>query len=133
MPGVLGEVAEFTVRVEQQVLAPLVGDPVDRNLANLESDDFALDIEQLSSGSQRNERLLRNRILVLLQDGDPGFVASRIERQLWQTTLTAWPKVRTAVAAPQLGQLTERTLTRGRALPSATSPALERAHVLQPQ
>src|ERR1043166_4210464 len=63
----------------------------------------------------------------------PGFVASRIERQLWHTTLTAWPNVRTAVAAPQLGQLTERTLTGGRALASATSPALERADVLQPQ
>src|SRR3954470_22783659 len=63
----------------------------------------------------------------------PGFAASRIEPQLWQTTLTAWPNVRTAVAAPQLGQLTERTLTGRRACASATSPALERADVSQPQ
>src|SRR3954470_491919 len=63
----------------------------------------------------------------------PGFVASRIDWQLWHTTLTAWPNVRTAVAAPQFGQLTERTLTGGRAWPSATSPALERPDVLQPQ
>src|SRR5205085_9518798 len=63
----------------------------------------------------------------------PGLAASRIEPQLWQTTLTAWPKVRTAVAAPQLGQLTERTLTAGRPCGSAMSPALEGADVPQPQ
>src|SRR5437762_12996421 len=63
----------------------------------------------------------------------PGLAASRIERQLWQTTLTAWPNVRTAVAAPQLGQLTERTLTGRRPCASTTSPALERADVPQAQ
>src|SRR4051794_23299042 len=63
----------------------------------------------------------------------PGLAASRIEPQLWQTTLTAWPNVRTAVAAPQLGQLTERTLTGGRPCVSATSPALEGADVSQTQ
>src|SRR6476661_5304112 len=59
--------------------------------------------------------------------------ASRIDPQLWQTTLTAWPKVRTAVAAPQAGQLTDRTLTGGRPCGSAISPALEGADVPQPQ
>src|SRR5262245_10300785 len=79
------------------------------------------------SGASRTASVYRCRMVA------PGLVASRIERQLWQTTLTAWPKVRTAVAAPQLGQLTERTLTGGRPCDAATSPALERADVPQPQ
>ena len=72
MSRVLGEVAKFAIRVEEQVLAPLVRHIVDDDLADLEADDFTLDIEQLASGSQRNERLLANRIGVLLQDGDAG-------------------------------------------------------------
>src|SRR5712671_6112259 len=79
------------------------------------------------SGSSRTASVYCCRMVT------PGLVASRIERQLWQTTLTAWPKVRTAVAAPQLGQLTERTLTGRRPCASTTSPALERADVPQPQ
>ena len=72
MSRVLREVAKFAIRVEEQVLAPLVRDIVDDDLADLEPDDFTLDVEQLASGSQRNERLLANGIGVLLQDGDAG-------------------------------------------------------------
>src|SRR5258705_1563815 len=63
----------------------------------------------------------------------PASFASRIERQLWQTTLTAWPNVRMAVAAPQFGQLTDRTVTSGRPLPSGILPAFEGAHVSEAQ
>src|SRR3954463_1944237 len=77
------------------------------------------------SGSSRTASVNRCRMVT------PGLTAWRIEPQLWQTTLTAWPKVRMAVAAPQLGQLTERTLTGRRAGGSATLPALERADVSQ--
>src|SRR5258708_2180489 len=79
------------------------------------------------SGSSRTASVYCCRMVT------PGLAASRIERQLWQTTLTAWPNVRTAVAAPQLGQLTERTLTARRGCESTISPALERADVPQPQ
>jgi hypothetical protein len=49
---VLREVAEFAIRVEEQVLAPLVRHTVDDDLADLEPDDFTLDVQQLASGSQ---------------------------------------------------------------------------------
>src|SRR5437016_352646 len=42
-----------------------------------------------------------------------GSCASRIEWQLPQTTFTAWPKERMVTVAPQLGQLSDRTLTVG--------------------
>src|SRR6185295_11469805 len=72
VPRVFGEVPELAIRVEQQVLSPSVGDIVDRDLTNLETDDLALDVEQLASRAEGNERLLADGLGVSLQDGDAG-------------------------------------------------------------
>src|SRR3954466_14581724 len=69
---VLREVAKLAIGVEEQVLAPSVRYAIDDDLPDLEPDDFALDIEQLAPGSQRNERLLADGLGEPLQDGDAG-------------------------------------------------------------
>src|SRR5262249_26118823 len=80
MPPVLGQVVESVVRVEQQVLAPLVGDAVDEDLPNLKPHDFMIGValrsgcrrrsENLAARSQRDQRLVTHRFLVLLKDRD---------------------------------------------------------------
>src|SRR5215831_3278074 len=68
--GVLGEVAELVVWVEQQVLAPAVGNVIDRDLPHLKADDFVLHVPDRPAAAERNQRLDPNRFAIFLQDRD---------------------------------------------------------------
>jgi len=84
VPAVLGQVVESVIRVEQQVLAPLVANVVDENLPNLKPHDLVVGValrsgrrrhpEKLAPCSQRDQRLVANDFPVLLQDRDAGIL-----------------------------------------------------------
>src|SRR5262249_49358158 len=80
VPRVFGQIVETVVRIEEQVLAPLIGHAVDEDLTNLKTDDLVFDIallssacrvsKQLPSRPEWNEWLVAQRLLVRLEDRD---------------------------------------------------------------
>ena len=72
MARVLGDVVEGLVRIEQQILAPLVRRAVDHDLADLESNHLEHHVLQRAAGAERDQRLVADSIFELLQDRDAG-------------------------------------------------------------
>jgi len=93
MSVIFAEVANALVRIEQNVFMPAVGDSVDLGAAPLEPDDFVVRIAQLAARTQGMSGLMS---LVLISNcwrmARLGSLASRMEWQLPQTTVSACPK-----------------------------------------
>src|SRR6266403_2123073 len=105
MSVIFAEVANALVRIEQDVFVPAVGDSVDLGAAPLKPDDFVVRAAQLAARTQGNEGPYATRFnFELLEDGEVGSLASRMQWQLPQTTVSACPNERSVMAAPHFGQ-----------------------------